>query len=74
MDLAEKRQKVVFAQTEHLNILDDHHLVVSHVEHRAQIVERTFHAFGSVQQAIPLRVLAETHQHFSHKFLQAGIG
>jgi hypothetical protein len=26
VDLAEERQKVVFAQTEHLNILDDHQL------------------------------------------------
>ena len=36
VDLAEKWQKVMFAETEHLNILDDHHLVVSHVEHRSQ--------------------------------------
>src|SRR6516165_6080641 len=67
VDLAEERQKVVFAQTEHLNILDDHHLVVSYVEHRAQqnllrvllvalgqILHRSFHTFGSIQESITL--------------------
>ena len=34
--LAEERQKVVFAQTKHLNVLDDYHLVVSYIEHRTQ--------------------------------------
>ena len=77
----------MFAETEHLDILDDHHLVISYIEHRAQqnflwvllvafgqILHRTFHAFGSFPQAITLRVLAEAQQHFSHQFLQAGIG
>src|ERR1700694_231115 len=29
VDLAEKRQKVMFAETKQLDILDDHHLVIS---------------------------------------------
>ena len=77
----------MFAQTEHLNILDDHHLVVSYVEHRAQqsllrvllvtfgqILHRSFHTFGSVPEAITLWVLAETNQHFPHEVLQARTG
>lgn len=32
VDLAEKRQKVVFAETKHLDILDDDHLVIRHIE------------------------------------------
>src|SRR4029077_7186169 len=36
VDLANTRQKVVLAEAEHFDVLDDHHLVVSHVEHRAQ--------------------------------------
>src|SRR5450759_3239594 len=87
VDLAEERQKVVFAEAEHLNILDDHHLVIRHIEHRApqsflwvllvafgQILHRTFHTFGSMPQAITLWVLAETDQHFPHEFLQARTG
>src|ERR1035437_357877 len=82
-----KRQEMVFAETKHLNVLGDHHLVISHIEHRApqsflwvilvafgQIQHRTFHAFGSVPQAITPWVFAETNQHFPHEFLQAGTG
>src|SRR6516164_3388497 len=87
VDLSEERQKMVFAQTEHLNILDDHHFVVSYVEHRAQqnllrvllvalgqILHRSFHTFGSVPESITLWVFAETKQHFPHEVLQARTG
>src|SRR4029077_1056237 len=82
VDLAKKRQKVVLAETKHLNILDDDHLVISHIEHRpkqsfvgiltvslGQILHRTLHAFGGMQQAIPLWVLVETDQCFPHELL-----
>src|SRR5215472_19022284 len=67
VDLAEERQKVVFAQTEHLNILDDHHFVVSYVEHRAQqnLLRALLVALGQILQ---------TNQHFPHEVLQARTG
>src|SRR6266851_8243148 len=87
VDLAEKGQQMMFAQTEHLNVLDDYHLVISYIEHRAQqgflrvlsvafgqILQRTFHAFGSATQAIPLWIFAQMDQHFPCEILQAGIG
>jgi hypothetical protein len=85
VDLAEEQQEVVFAEAEHFNILDDHHLDVGHIEHCAeqcflgvllvafgQILHGPLHAPRSVQQTITIRVLAELDQHFPEDLLQAG--
>jgi hypothetical protein len=37
VNLNEKRQKMVFAETKHLDDPDDHYLVVSHVKDRAPV-------------------------------------
>jgi hypothetical protein len=82
LHLAEERQKVVFAQTKHLNVLDDYHLVVSYIEHPTQqnllsvllvasgsVLHGSFHAFGRVLQAVTLWALAEADRHFPYRVL-----
>jgi hypothetical protein len=79
--LAEERQKVVFAQIKHLNVLDDYHLVSSYIEHRTQqnLLRVLLIAWLStawivpcvrgVLKAVTLWVLAETDQHFPYQVL-----
>src|SRR5581483_10222604 len=44
MYLAEKRKQVMFAQAEHLDVFDDHHLVIANGEQG--IVEKHFRIFA----------------------------
>jgi hypothetical protein len=72
VDLAVKRQQVVFAQAEEFDILHHHHLVVLHLVERAiekllnigavsagEELEGLVHALGSAQQAVASGVLAQ---------------
>ena len=72
MNLAEKRQHVVLAHAEELDVLHDHHLVVFHfvdgaVDDLADIravaarqkTQRLFDALGRAHQAFALGVFAE---------------
>src|ERR1039457_3315087 len=84
MHFAEERQHVVFAEREHLNVLDDHHLVVIHVEQGAaqhlggvlvvsfgQEGHRLLHACGRSHKTVAGGVLAKTAQDLAIHFLGA---
>lgn len=83
MNLAEKRQKMVLAETEHLNVPDNHHFIIGQIEHRvqesflwvllvapSQMLQGAFDAFGCSHQAVAIRILAQSDQHFSYEFRQ----
>src|SRR5215472_9880919 len=70
---------MVLAQAEKLDVLDDHHLVISHTERRpvqyvidiqmiaaGQKLERLFKPFRRLPQAFPRRVFADQLDDFAH--------
>ena len=80
--LAEKREQVMFAQTIHVNVPDNDHLVVLNgeqgpVEHVLNVfviafgkkLERLGHARRGVLQAAPLGIFPEYRQHLSTQLL-----
>src|ERR1700722_4617154 len=82
VDLAEKRQHVMLAKRENLDISHDHHLVVVHIEQSAAQNLRRILAVtlsekshrlrrpgGRFQQAITLRVFAQTSDQLGIKIL-----
>ncbi len=85
--LAEKRKQMVLAEAEHLDIFDDHHLVVADGEERA--LEQSLGIFGvaageklqglanplrSLLKTFALRVFAEADEHFLDEIFEAGAG
>ena len=78
MDLAEEWQHVVLAETEHLHVFDDDHLIVVDGKQSAceqllgiflislgQILQGTFHALRCALQALALRIFAQAHKHLT---------
>ena len=76
---------MVFAKTEHLDILDDHHFVVGDLEQRAvedfprvhlvalgQLAKRARHAFRRAAQSVAVRIFAELDQHSPNESGQFG--
>jgi cytochrome c biogenesis protein CcmG, thiol:disulfide interchange protein DsbE len=83
--LAEEREQVVLAQTEHLHVFYDDHLVVLFSEECAtqdllrvflislgEKLERLRHPLGRAQQALALRVFTQAQQHLSRQLREAG--
>ena len=87
MNFAEERQHVVLAQTEHLDVFHDHHLVVGDgeegvLEHRLWVfviatrekLECLVHPSRRAQQTFALGIFIETDEHFSHQLFEGGAG
>src|SRR5215471_3326876 len=87
VNLTEKREHVVLAQAEHLDILDDYHLVIGHIEHSAleqfvwilavalgQVLQAFLHALRSSEQAIALRIFTYSDQQFAQQLGGCGRG
>ena len=82
--LAEKRQHVVLAQREHLDVPDDHHLVVIHLEQRvAQNLrgillvslgekgQRFLHTLWRRAQAVAIGIFAQARENLAVHLLRA---
>src|SRR6266436_9126270 len=80
MALPEKWQHVVFAQAVNLDVLHQHHLVVTHAEHGAvqeffrilvvaasQKAQRLLKTLGSVPQTVAIRILPDQLDHPPHQ-------
>src|SRR6185369_5853886 len=76
MTFAEKRKKVMLAQAEHLDIPDDHHLVIGNIEqcpvkefvgiHAISAGEETHgtvNSFGGINEAVAGWIFADLRQH-----------
>ena len=85
--LAKKRQQVVLAQAEHLDVFHDHHFVVSDREQRlAQkrfgvvlvTLDEKLHGFFDARRgahkAFTIGIFAEADKHFADQFFVGGAG
>ena len=77
----------MLAKAEHLDVLDDHHLVVIHAEQRAlqdllwvlavalgEVLQRLRVAFRGLGQSFAVRLLAQADKHLARQFFKAGTG
>src|SRR4029077_4729992 len=87
MHLPEKRQHVMLAQAEHLDVFDDDHLIVGDREKRAfhegfgiflvalgQKFHRLVHTLRRSSEAFARRVFPQAHNNLTHQFFVTGAG
>ena len=87
MHLPEKRQHVMLAQAEHLDVFDDDHLIVGDREERAfhegfriflvalgQKLHRLVHTLRRGREAFARRIFPQSHKNLAHEFFVTGAG
>src|SRR5581483_3562782 len=82
-----KRQEMMLAKAEHLDVLNDHHLVIVHREESTpqqavrifvvalgQVFQGTLHALGRMLQSFAVRIFAQAGEELADEFGEAGGG